>query len=161
MAVCFFPVFRTLFLKVKIYFVIPEKSINLAPTDSATPLSDAYQGGTFILYTMRYDKIPISFAEQLNVLRNRGLLIEDDATALRELSLIGYFRLANYMRPMEADKRTHSFKPGSTFENAVRLYYFDKDLRALLFTAIQSVEVALRSRMGFPEDWESQPLWEL
>lgn len=51
------------------------------------------------------------------------------------------------MRPMEADKRAHSFKPGSTFENAVRLYYFDKDLRALLFTAIQSVEVALRSRI--------------
>lgn len=96
---------------------------------------------------MRYNKIPISFEDQLNVLRSRGLIIRDEATALRELSIIGYFRLANYMRPMEADKQRHLFKPGSTFENAVDLYYFDKDLRALLFTAIQSIEIALRSRI--------------
>lgn len=96
---------------------------------------------------MHYIKAPISFEDQLFVLRSRGLIISDEATALRELSAIGYFRLANYMRPMEADKQRHLFKPGSTFDNAVDLYYFDKDLRALLFTAIQSVEVALRSRI--------------
>lgn len=117
-------------------------------TDSATPLSDAYQGGTFIFYTtMHYDKKPISYAEQLDMLVKRGLIIRDRQFALDQLGIIGYFRLANYLRPMESDKISHIFKPGSTFDNAVRLYYFDKSLRALLFTAIQSVEVALRSRI--------------
>ena len=51
------------------------------------------------------------------------------------------------MRPMEADKVTHIFKPGRLFENAVDLYYFDKQLRVLLFTAVQSVEIALRSKV--------------
>ncbi len=48
---------------------------------------------------------------------------------------------------MEADKTIHRFKPGSTFENAVDLYYFDKQLRSLLFSAIQSVEIALRTKV--------------
>lgn len=122
------------------------ENVSFAMTDSATPLSDAYQGGTFI-FTLNYNKTPISFEEQMNVLRERGLIVNDETTALEELSLIGYFRLANYMRPMESDKKTHTFKSGSTFDNAIRLYYFDKDLRALLFTAIQSVGVALRSRI--------------
>ena len=48
---------------------------------------------------------------------------------------------------MEADKQTHQFKPGSTFENALALYEFDTTLRQLLFSAIQRIEVALRSRI--------------
>ena len=48
---------------------------------------------------------------------------------------------------MEADKQTHQFKPGSTFENAVALYEFDNELRQLLFSAIQRIEVALRSKI--------------
>jgi len=38
------------------------------------------------------------------------------------LGEVSYFRFAAYLRPMEADKQTHQFKPGSTFENAVALY---------------------------------------
>ena len=60
---------------------------------------------------------------------------------------MSYFRLANYLRPMEQDKTTHVFKPNSHFDNAVNLYFFDKKLRALLFTAIQSFEIALRSKL--------------
>ena len=60
---------------------------------------------------------------------------------------MSYFRLANYLRPMEQNKTTHIFKPNSHFDNAVNLYFFDKKLRALLFTAIQSFEIALRSKI--------------
>ena len=74
---------------------------------------------------------------------NRGLIINDEPSAERQLSIIGYFRLANYMRPMESDKINHIFKPGSTFENAIDLYYFDKELRTLRFTAIQSADISL------------------
>lgn len=60
---------------------------------------------------------------------------------------MSYFRLANYLRPMEIDKTLHKFKPNSHFDNAINLYFFDKKLRALLFTAIQSFEIALRSKI--------------
>lgn len=96
---------------------------------------------------MNYTKQPLDYPQILQMLKDRGLIVRDEIEALRQLNIISYFRLANYMRPMEADKTTHIFKPGSFFENAVDLYYFDKQLRVLLFTAVQSVEIALRSKV--------------
>ena len=117
-------------------------------TISATPLINAYQGGTFAFYTsMDYTKQPLDFPEIIQMLKERGLIIEDDNDASEQLKNISYFRLANYLRPMEEDKSTHSYKPNSHFNNAVNLYFFDKKLRALLFTAIQSFEIALRSKL--------------
>ena len=81
------------------------------------------------------------------MLRQRGLIISDEEYAIRQLGIISYFRLASYWRPMESDKITHIFKPKSTFENAVSLYYFDKHLRALLFKVVQSIEIALRTKV--------------
>jgi len=94
---------------------------------------------------MKYTKQPIDITAQIAILKERGLLIPDEAEALRQLRIISYFRLANYWKPMEADKAAHTFKHGSTFAGAISLYYFDKRLRALLFSAIQSIEVAMRA----------------
>ena len=96
---------------------------------------------------MEYSKSPISHIQQIEMLKERGLLIQDEEHALKQLNIISYFRLANYLRPMEFNKVTHQLKPNSYFENALSLYYFDKKLRALVFTAIQSIEIALRTRM--------------
>lgn len=81
------------------------------------------------------------------MLKDRGLAIIDEAAAQKVLGSISYFRLANYFRPMETDKQNHQFKPGATFENAVRLYDFDASLRELVFKAIARIEIALRTKM--------------
>ncbi len=96
---------------------------------------------------MDYTKQPLDYPQILQMLKDRGLIVRNEIEALNQLKIISYFRLANYMRPMEADKDSHIFKPGSSFENAVDLYYFDKQLRVLLFTAVQNVEIALRSKV--------------
>ncbi|MBQ8501687.1 MAG: Abi family protein [Bacteroides sp.] len=96
---------------------------------------------------MEYLKRPITYIQQIERLKEHGLLIQNEEQALKQLQIISYFRLANYWRPMEQDKNTHQFKPNSYFENALNLYYFDKKLRALIFTAIQSIEIALRTQM--------------
>lgn len=96
---------------------------------------------------MKYTKKALSVEEQTTILQQRGLLISDPKQAGHYLKLISYFRLANYWKPMEADKVNHLFKAGSSFENALSLYYFDKELRALVFTAIQSCEIAFRTQM--------------
>lgn len=96
---------------------------------------------------MEYSKLPIDHVQQIELLKKRGLLIQNEGKALRQLQIISYFRLANYWHPLEQDKRAHLFKPNSYFENALNLYYFDKKLRALVFTAIQSIEIALRTQM--------------
>ena len=96
---------------------------------------------------MRYTKQPLDYPDIIALLKERGLVIRDDDKAIDCLRVISYFRLANYFRPMEADKTTHVFKTNSYFENAVALYRFDQELRTLLFNAIQTIEIALRSKM--------------
>ena len=96
---------------------------------------------------MRYSKQPLDYSEILDLLESRGLIIKDRNKAIDCLKVVSYFRLDNYFHPMESDKVRHIFKPNSTFENAMDLYRFDCNLRELIFTAIQAVEIALRSKM--------------
>lgn len=94
-----------------------------------------------------YSKQPISIADQIAKLKSLGLIIADEAKAQKTLGEVSYFRFAAYLRPMEANKQTHQFKPNSTFENALALYEFDGALRQILFEAIQRIEVALRAKI--------------
>jgi len=96
---------------------------------------------------MIYSKNPLDYEEQIKMLKARGLIISDEQKAINSLRVISYFRLANYLRPMEYDKENHLYKPNSLFENAIDLYYFDKELRGIIFAAVQSIEIALRSKM--------------
>ncbi len=74
-------------------------------------------------------------------------MFDDEETAEKELKIVSYFRIANYLRTFEAAGSNHVYLPGSHFEDALKVYYFDKKLRALVFTAIQSIEIALRSKI--------------
>ena len=108
----------------------------------------AYQGGTFFAYTfMRYTKQLLTLQQQIDVLKQRGLVIENEEEAKNALDTISYFRLAGYWRLMETDRQQHTFKPGSHFSQIMSLYRFDEELRILIFSAIQQIEVAVRARM--------------
>ena len=120
-----------------------------ATTDSATlPIRTANQGGTSFLYTfMNYTKQPLDYHQIIAQLKSRGLLFHNEDVAISQLQIISYFRIANYLKSFEVVGFNHVFLPNSYFEDALDLYYFDKKLRNLLFSAIQSIEVALRSKV--------------
>lgn len=96
---------------------------------------------------MRYTKQPITLTDQINLLKRRGLIIDDEAETIAILERISYFRLASYWRPMEQDKVQHVFKPNSHFSNVLTLYRFDSELKSLVFNSIQRIEIAVRTRM--------------
>lgn len=97
---------------------------------------------------MKYDKQPINIPQQLQILKQRGLLVSDPSEAIEILNSISYFRLASYWQSFEVqDSDSHEFIRGSRFEDVVNLYLFDKKLRSLIFSAIQDVEIALRTRI--------------
>ena len=96
---------------------------------------------------MDYTKQPLEYNQIIQQLKSRGLLFHDETTAEKELKIISYFRIANYLRSFEVVGSNHVFLPNSYFEDALQIYYFDKKLRALIFTAIQSIEIALRSKI--------------
>ena len=96
---------------------------------------------------MRYTKQPTDITTQLSMLQQRGLIISDRDLALKLLSSISYFRLASYWKRFEIDTNTHQFVNGTRLEDIISLYNFDKELRTIIFTAIQDIEVALRTRI--------------
>ncbi|MBU8974472.1 Abi family protein, partial [Bacteroides eggerthii] len=96
---------------------------------------------------VRYTHQAITTERQIDILKERGLLIDDVEQTIKVLDTISYFRLAGYWRNFEADHATHRFRDGCRFADIITLYSFDKQLRALLFTAIQTIEVAVRTKI--------------
>lgn len=106
---------------------------------------------------MSYTRPWKSFAEQLAILKARGLIVTDDAAALDYLERVGYYRLSAYWYPFRQfsitqdsatgkldTKRSDNFVGNTHFVDAVELYLFDKKLRLLVMDALERVEIALR-----------------
>ncbi len=101
---------------------------------------------------MSYVKPWINIDEQLDQLIERGLQVSDRDKALNHLQRIGYYRLSGYWFAFRqrdaATKTTDDFKASATFQNAVDLYVFDKQLRLLAMDALERIEIALRVDMS-------------
>lgn len=95
---------------------------------------------------MEYTNLPLDTATLLANLQNDGLSIMDERKAFAFLDNVSYFRFAAYLRPFKALDKTR-YKENATFEKAVRIYEFDAELRALLFSAIQKIEISLRAKV--------------
>ncbi len=129
-------------------WAVSKKRRIFATTVPATPPNNAYHGGTSSFFIcMKYDKQPTDITTQLSILRQRGLIVNDEDMALRQLASISYFRLASYWKPFETGDNAYMFASDTRLEEVVSLYTFDKELRSIIFTAIQDIEVALRTRI--------------
>lgn len=92
---------------------------------------------------MLYTKPALDNQALLTRLQNKGLQFNSVPSAELALSRIGYFRLLIYMRPFQ--NQAKSFQTSCTFEQIMKLYEFDRELRLLCLDAIERVEVALRA----------------
>lgn len=91
-------------------------------------------------------KIALTIPDLISFLESKGLSVPDHSYASHCLSYMGYYRLKIYMRPFQTPVRKR-FKKGTTFEQIVEVYEFDRKLRLLCLDAIERVEVALRSHL--------------
>ncbi len=98
---------------------------------------------------MRFSKPPKTFEEQVEILRSRGMEIDDSERAGRYLSHLNYYRLAAYWLPFEQNHSPHRFRPGTRFDTVLEHYIFDRELRLLVMDAIERVEVSLRTRWAY------------
>ena len=96
-------------------------------------------------------------ADLVALLESRGLIISDEAKAVRYLENIGYYRLSAYMYPfLKVPKESHQYKDSTTFQKVLNLYRFDKKLRMLLLNEIEKIEIAIRRAiMNIPYRWYS------
>lgn len=97
-------------------------------------------------------KTATTIEQQLSLLTSRGLTIRDTDKAREILLDIGYYRLGFYLFPFEKSypdlhNRTHKYIEGTSFEDVVKLYYFDFDLRLLLMRYLNRIEIAFRTSL--------------
>ena len=111
-------------------------------------------------------KYATTIEEQIQKLKDRGLIIEDEKKAKEVLLDVGYYRLGSYLFPYEITypnkvDRTHKLKACTHFEDALDLYYFDSDLRILLLKYITRIEINLRTYITYfvSNQYKKNPCW--
>ena len=95
---------------------------------------------------------PISVADQIQYLSDRGMNLPDIGQAERTLSHIGFHRLNSYWKPFELPSGTASgtlFKKGTSFNTVGVRYLFDQRLRSLLLEAFSFIEISVRTHWAY------------
>lgn len=108
-----------------------------------------------------FTKSSKTLEELVQLLKSRGLVIRNESEAKCYLCNIGYYRLSAYMFPFLSElPKGHFFKKGTSFEQILRIYRFDKKLRMIIFNEIEKIEVSFRSTVvGIVTSRTANPFW--
>lgn len=122
--------------------------IIIMTTGLPAPLNDVPQGRHFFIrrFFMSEVKPHLSYGGQIEKLREKGCIISDDSFCENILVNIGYYRLSAYFLPFKNEDGKYT--EDLVFEKVYHIYEFDRKLRNLLFSAIEVIEVSLRTRLA-------------
>lgn len=93
---------------------------------------------------MIYDKSPLSFEAQADLLIQRRL-VADKSLLIDRLKNVNYYRLSGYLYPYR--QSDNNFKPETTLEKVWRHYTFDRRLRLIVMDAVERVEVSVKTQL--------------
>lgn len=111
---------------------------------------------------MKYQKKAISIDKQIQLLKDRGLKIHDQEKASHYLGNISYYRLRAYTYPFQDNEDpNHPFVEEVSFDEILSLYVFDRQLRVLIFNAIEKIEIAFRTQIIHRYALEFGAFWHL
>lgn len=88
-----------------------------------------------------------TYAQQLALLEQRGMTIENPASAEALLRQLNYYRLSGYWHPMQGFDPTSGqsldeFRPGASFNLVHQLYFFDEQLRHIASGELARIKLA-------------------
>ena len=110
--------------------------------------------GIFVMGDLHY-KPHKSVSEQVKLLKDRGLIVEDDKRAEEILLRINYYRLSAYSLTLRSND---VFSEKATFTNILQLYEFDEALRNCLIKYTAKVEIAFRTYISYVHSGKYGPL---
>jgi abortive infection bacteriophage resistance protein len=110
---------------------------------------------------MEFNKKALPVEEQIILLKNRGLIINDESFAKDILGNISYYRLRAYFHTFYNSPfgEEHQFIIDTNFNDILNLYVFDRKLRILIFDAIEKIEVSLRTQIIYHFSLSFGNLW--
>ena len=94
-----------------------------------------------------FNKKPASYQELIKKLQVRGLLFNAPESASKRLKNISYYRLLGYGLAFEQRDTNGKriYQPNTYFETIISICNVDSKIRILLLSAIEHIEVAIRS----------------
>jgi len=95
---------------------------------------------------MKYNKPALSIAQQIDHLACRGMRFDAPDLAAHHLKHLNYYRLSGYWLRYRQRQDSRRFRAGTTFEQVLADYTFDRELKILLLDAIERLEVSVRTR---------------
>ena len=90
-----------------------------------------------------------SLDEQIEILKNKGLVINDENFCKDILLRENYFFLNGYRRMFMNGKEKSKYNEGTTFEEVYSLFLFDRKIRNILFKNILIVENNIKSIISY------------
>lgn len=94
-----------------------------------------------------YDKTQITVPQQIELLKSQGLTFHDERKAEHLLNNISLFRIKSYLQPLRLYGK-QEFKPNATFEEAYNLYKFDSELRKMVCSELEKIEISIRTQLS-------------
>lgn len=94
----------------------------------------------------KHIKKPTTFKEQVQILKSRNLIIDDENMAISILQNINYYRLSAYLLTYKTKDGSYN---GASIMDAFRLYQFDQDLRNLILPMLENIEIAFRTHIAY------------
>lgn len=89
-----------------------------------------------------------TFREQIELLKSRGLAIQDETRAISILSTYSYYEIINGYKEIGIEQG-EKFKEGTTFEKLVDFFLMDKSIRTNINLALQEIEAHLRTVLSY------------
>ena len=90
---------------------------------------------------------PMTIDEQVENLKNIGLIVEDEEYAKKILNDISYFRLIKAYS-LNLKSKNGMYEDKVTFEQIVELYLFNANFRQIIFPEIEKIEINVRCRIA-------------
>jgi abortive infection bacteriophage resistance protein len=94
-----------------------------------------------------YKKAPLTHEQHIELLKSRGLIIDQPKEALKFLKQVNYYRFTGYCIPFQ--KPHDVFIPETTFEKIEGLYRLDEELRDVVFAMLTPFEIYLRNQVAY------------
>ena len=98
---------------------------------------------------MRANKEFKKLDEQIEILRNKGLTINDDAYVADVLFRENYFFINGYRHLFMKSTTNKTYIDGTTFEELYSLFLFDRAFRNILFKNILNIENNIKSIISY------------
>lgn len=90
---------------------------------------------------------PMTIDEQVENLKQLGMIVKNEDYAKKILNDISYFRLIKAYS-LNLKPKNGKYKTGVTFEQIVELYLFNANFRQIIFPEIEKIEINVRCRIA-------------